>query len=481
VTGDGWRRLDSVHEYVTVPHVLISSPGPTYILAGVGEAGRDISRRDLDRRIARLAIPALGAIAAEPLYNLADTAIVGHLGREPLDALAIATATLSVVVWLAVFLSTATTTQVSRHAARGERTAAGRAVGAAYVVAAGWGVVTTAVIMLITPVMVTLLGGHGATGGAAVSYIRIAALGLPFLYLSYAGNGHLTGLENTRTPLLIAVAANTVNVALEIWFVFGLQAGLAGSAWGTVAAQVLAAAAYGCASRRSATPPVRPRASDISTVLADGHRLSVRTIALGVVPLAATAVTARLGPVPLAGQQIAYRLWTLLSLSTDALAVPAQVYVSAALSRGDRPAAEGAARRTLALGLAAGIGLAGLTAALALFAPGAFTQDPAVRQAAVTALLCAAFTQPLAAVAYVYDGIILGLGDYAAMRRAMILAIAAFVPLAALVLRFHWLGLPGVWAALGCWLAARTVLLGRRWATSAADPLPLPPPPAARR
>ena len=436
----------------------------------MGVAEREASAADLDRRIARLAVPALGAIAAEPLYNLADTAIVGHLGRAQLDALALATSALSIVVWLAIFLTTATTTAVARHAARGEHRLAGRAVGAAYVVAAGWGVVTTAVVALIAPPLVTLLGGHAGNTAAATSYVRIAALGLPFLYLSYAGNGHLTGLENTRTPLRIAVGANLVNVALEVWLVFGLHLGLAGSAWGTVVAQVMAAAAYGSASRRSATPPARPAWTDIAPLLRDGHRLSVRTIALGAVPLAATAVTARLGPVPLAGQQIAYRIWTLLSLSTDALAVPAQVFVSAALGRGDRPAAERAARRTVVLGLVAGIGLGMLTAALALFAPGAFTSDPAVRSAAVTGLLWAALTQPLAALAFVYDGIILGLGDYAAMRHAMIVSIAAFVPLAALVLRFRWLGLPCVWIALGCWLAARTVLLWRRWADSAADP-----------
>jgi putative MATE family efflux protein len=435
----------------------------------VSQGARDASRRELDRRIARLAVPALGAIAAEPLYNLADTAIVGHLGRGPLDSLAIATSTLSTVVWLAIFLTTATTTQVARHAARDEPEAAGRAVGAAYCVAAGWGLATAALIEVVAPLLAALLGGRGGTGAAAVSYIRISALGLPFLYLSYAGNGHLTGLENTRTPLRIAVGANVVNVVLEIWFVFGLHAGLTGSAWGTVAAQVLAAAAYGQASRRSVVPPVRPARADVGAVLRDGHRLSVRTIALGVVPLAATAVTARLGPVPLAGQQIAYRIWTLLSLSTDALAVPAQVFVSAALGRGDRPAAERAARRTLVLALAAGVGLAAVTAALALLAPGVFTTDPAVRRAAVTGLLWAALTQPLAALAFVYDGIILGLGDYAAMRRAMILSIAAFAPLAVLVLRFHWLGLPGVWTALCCWLGARTILLWRRWARSAAE------------
>jgi putative MATE family efflux protein len=440
-----------------------------YILAGVSQ-----SRRDLDRRIARLAVPALGAILAEPLYNLADTAIVGHLGRAPLDALAIATSALSVVAWLAIFLSTATTTAVARNAARGRHDAAGRAVGAAYLVAAGWGAVTSAAVILIAPLVVALLGGHAGIGPAATGYIRISALGLPFLYLSYAGNGHLIGLEDTRTPLLIAVGANIVNVTLEIAFVFWLHAGLAGSAWGTVAAQVLAAAAYGYASSRSPYPPGRPARADVAAVLRDGHRLSVRTIALGVVPLAATAVTARLGPVPLAGQQVAYRLWAMLSLATDALAVPAQVFISAELGRGDRGAAERAARRTLVLGLAFGCGLAVVTAALALFAPAVFTADPAVRHAAVVGLLWSAPTQPLAAVAFVYDGVILGLGDYAAMRRAMLLAILAFAPAAALVLRFHWLGLPGVWTALGCWLATRAVLLWRRWAGASASPTPRP-------
>ena len=465
--GNDRRRLDSTHEDLTVSHGTISAQAAiyaTYILAGVSQDARDLDRRDLDRRIARLAVPALGAILAEPLYNLADTAIVGHLGRSPLDALAIATSALSIVAWLAIFLSTATTTEVSRNAARRCYDAAGHAVGAAYSVAVGWGAVTSVVVMLVAPLVVDLLGGHGGIGSAAVGYIRISALGLPFLYLSYAGNGHLIGLENTRTPLVIAVAANVVNVLLEIVLVFGLHLGLPGSAWGTVVAQALAAAAYGAASRRSPYPPLRPARRDVLAVLRDGHRLSVRTVALGVVPLAATAVAARLGPVPLAGQQIAYRLWAMLSLATDALAVPAQVFISAELGRGDRAAARRAARRTLAGGLAVGCGLGVVTAALALFAPAVFTSDPAVKQAAVTGLLWSAATQPLAALAYVYDGVILGLGDYAAMRRAMILAIGAFAPLAALVLRFHWLGLPGVWTALGCWLAARTVLLWRSWA-----------------
>ena len=412
----------------------------------------------------RLAVPALGSIAAEPLYTIADTAIVGHLGRQQLDALAISASILAIVAWLAIFLSTATTTEVSSRAARGENEAGGRAVGAAYTVAAGWGALTAAILAIAAPLAVRLLGAHGAVEAGATSYLRISALGLPFLYASYAGNGHRTGMQDTRTPLAIAVAANTLNVILEVVLVFGVRKGLNGSAWGTVAAQVAAAAAYATVSWRTARlRPRKPGAREIRALLRDGHRLSVRTIALGVVPLTATAIVARLGPVTLAGQQVAYRLWYLLSLSLDALAVPAQVFVSAALGAGDPAAARLAGRRTLVLGLVAGTALAIITATLALGAPAVFTDDPAVRHVAVVALLASALTQPLAALAFVLDGLILGIADYAAMRHAMILAIFAFAPMAGLVLRFQWLGLPGVWAALGCWLAARSVLLGKRW------------------
>jgi putative MATE family efflux protein len=475
-----------------------------------------IPGRELDRRIAMLAIPALGSIAAEPLYNLADTAIVGHLGRVPLDSLAIASSALSVVAWLSIFLSTATTSTVARLAAaeaqgrpapvpsagapqvpasqvpasqvpaslvtasRGEARsglvpdaqasaglrATGRAVGAAYLVASAWGVALAVVVVLAAPWAVAALGGHGAVRAGATSYLRIAALGLPFLYVSYAGNGHLTGLAKAAATLRIAVSANLLNVAAEIVLVFGLHAGLRGSAWGTVAAQLAAAAWYARASWRQPSRPRRPHQQQLTSLLRDGHQLSVRTIALGAVPLAATAIVARLGPVQLGGYQIAYRLWYMLSLSLDALAVPAQVYVSASLGSGDLETARRTGRRVLELGLAAGTALAVITAGLALAVPQAFTPDPAIRHAAVVGLIASAVTQPLAALAYVLDGLILGIGDYAAMRRAMIVAIIGFAPLAALTIRFHGLGQQGVWAAVGLWLAARSLLLGRRWARS---------------
>ena len=420
--------------------------------------------RELDRRIAALALPALGSIAAEPAYSLADTAIVGHLGRTPLDALAIASTALNMTAWLAIFLTTATTSAVAGLAAARATQKAGRTAGAAYLAAAAGGTLVALVLLLAAPWIADLLGAHQLVLSGSVDYLRASAAGLPFLYVSYAGNGHLIGLADTRTPLRIAVTANVLNVALELLLVYGLHWGLLGSAWGTVAAQAAAAAMYAAASwRRAPVRPGRPGRAEVTALLRDGHRLSVRTIALGVVPLTTTAIAARLGPTALGGQQIAMRVWFLFALSLDALAVPAQVYVSSCLGAGDQDGAYRVGRRSLRLGLVAGTGLGVVTAVLAFGVPVLFTSDASVRHAALVALLVAAATQPLAALAFVFDGLILGLSDYVAMRRAMILAVAAYVPVAALVLRFHALGLPGIWIALGLWLAARAALLGRRW------------------
>jgi putative MATE family efflux protein len=420
--------------------------------------------RDLDRRIAALALPALGSIAAEPAYSLADTAIVGHLGRVPLDSLAIATTALTMTAWVAIFLTTATTSAVAGLAAGRATDRAARSAGAAYLVAALGGTAVAVAMIVMAPWVAALLGAHGLVFSGSVGYLRASAAGLPFLYLSFAGSGHLIGLADTRTPLVIAVTANVLNVALEIFLVYGVHLGLLGSAWGTVTAQVAAAALYAAASVwRARVRPRRPGRAEITALLRDGHQLSVRTIALGVVPLTTTAIAARLGPVALGGQQIAMRVWYLLALLPDALAVPAQVYVSSCLGTADQAGAHRVGQRSLRLGLIAGIGLGVVTAALAFWVPALFTSDTAVQQAAVVALLVAALTQPMAALAFVLDGLILGLSDYVAMRRAMILAILAYVPMAALVLRFHGLGLPGIWVALGLWLAARAVLLDRRW------------------
>lgn len=426
----------------------------------------------LDRRIIALAVPALGALIVEPLYNLTDSAIVGHLGKVPLGGLALATAGLNVLSWTAAFLEMATVSMVAFRKSAGDEPGAARAVGAAYLLSGLVGLVTTGLIELIAPLMAEVLGGHAHGGLAtdAVEYLRIAALGMPALFVALAGNGHLTGLANTRRPLLIALVSNIANLLLELLLVYGVHLGIAGSAWGTVIAQFVAAMFFGWSSRRAAVRPRPPGRIEVRQLVRDAVPLTIRTVALGSALLATTAIAARLGTATLGGHQIAMQVWNMLALTLDALAVPAQVYVSEALGVSDLGTARDIGRRTLRMGLLVGVLLGALTMALSGVLPAVFSPNSSVQHEAMLALLVCGLQQPLAAGAFVLDGLILGASDYATMRRAMLLALFAFAPLAALTLGFHSIGILGIWFAMLCWLAARTALLGRRWRLIVARP-----------
>ena len=419
----------------------------------------------VDRRIIGLAVPALATLVVLPLYNITDTAIVGHLGRAPLGGLALATTVLNLIGWTSAFLQMATTSQVAFRRGRGDAEAATTAAITAYAVSLGLGILVALLVGLAGPPIAQALGGRGAIQHNAATYLHIAAVGMPFLLLALAGTGHLQGHEDTRTPLRIVLIANVVNVVLEVVLVYGLDTGVAGSAWGTVAAQAVAAALFVLASRRRITGITRPDAHEFVLLLSNGWALVVRTIALGSALVVATAVAAQVGSATLAAHQVALQIWLLLALTLDALAVPAQVYVGAALGADEPEEAVIIGARCLRLALIASVVVAVLTIALSPVLPYVFTADDSVRHVATIGLIICGALQPLAALAFVYDGLLLGAGDYATLRRAMLLALLAFAPLAVATLVDHDLGITGIWLALTCWLGARSFLLAQRWSS----------------
>ena len=418
----------------------------------------------MDRRILGLAVPALGALIVEPLYNVTDTAIVGHLGRGPLGGLALAATVLNLLGWTFAFLQMATTSQVAYRRGQDDSDGVTQAVLAAYVVAVALGLLVAVLVATVGPEITRVLGGHGEVQRNATTYLRISAVGMPFLLLTLAGTGHAQGHEDTRTPLRIVLIANVVNVALEVVLVYAAHTGVAGSAWGTVVAQVIAAALFVVSSRRRIpTSLVRPTKAEYAVLVRNGVALVIRTIALGSAIAASTAIAAQLGAATLGGHQIALQMWLLLALTLDALAVPAQVYVGTALGRADIDDAVAIGRRCLRLGLWASLVVGVATMALSPALPYVFSGDGDVRSHATIALLFCGALQPFAALAFVLDGLLLGASDFGALRRAMLLALIAFAPFAAATLADHSLGIAGIWLALTCWLAARSALLGLRW------------------
>jgi putative MATE family efflux protein len=414
-----------------------------------------------DREILRLAVPALGALAAEPLYVLVDTAIVGHLGVSPLAALAVSGTLLTGAFTLFNFLTYGTTAQVARfHGAGDERTAASLGVQAIWLASAIGLLLLLAAEALARPAA-QLMGVTGHTADLAVLYMRIAAIGLPFALIALAGQGYLRGIGDLRTPLRIVVVANLANVVLELVFVYGFGWGVAGSAWGTAIAQAGMGVAFAAKVVVAWQPPMLER---IRPLLRIGGEIFVRTAALYASFLVASAVLARIGTASLAAHQIAFQLWTFLALILDSVAIAGQVIVGRTLGAGAVDDAVGASRRMIGWSIALGGLLGVVMLALTWTLPHAFTDDAAVIDRAQAVWPLFALMQPLAGLVFALDGILIGAGDTRFLMWSMLVAgVGVYVPIALASLHFEW-GIVGVWCGLIALLVARAAALGARFA-----------------
>ena len=433
----------------------------------------------VDRRILALAIPALGTLAVEPLYVLAYTAIVGHLGTTPLGALALAGIVLNTVLWACNFLQWGTTARVAFLTGREDRRgAAASAVQALWLGVALGAVLAVGVAVLARP-LATALGGTGAIRDQAVTYLRISAIGMPAVLIAVVAQGHLRGLSDTKTPFLVVLVANVLNVVLELIFVYAFHWGIAGSAWGTVVAQLLAAAWFLDIIGRlvsKAGAHLRPIVAEIGQLLGAGGHLVVRTGALLAALVLATAVAARVGPATLAAHQIAYQILIFLAWVMDSLALSVQAIVGTQLGATDIDGARTTSGHALRLGFIAGTALCILVVATSPLVPHVFTSDSDVIGKATIALVFVGVMQLPGAATYVLDGVLMGGADFAYVKWVTIASLCMFLPFAAAVLTWHDLGITGIWAGLLAWITTRAWLnwlrfRGSRWTVISVTPL----------
>ena len=418
-----------------------------------------------DREILRLAIPAFGALAAEPLYVLADTAIVGHLGTLPLAGLGVAGAVLSVAFGIFNFLAYGTTSTVARRIGAGDPKAAAEHGVAGVWLALGLGVALAVVGLTLSGPIVSVMGASARVAPFARTYLRISLLGAPFVLVALAGTGYLRGLQDTRTPLVIALAANAANLGLELVFVYGIHLGIAGSAWGTVIAQIGAALAYLAIVRRNVRASgasARPVLTHLRAAGAVGAYLIVRTGTLLLAFTAATSIASRIGDAQVAAHQIAFQLWLLLALCLDAIAIAGQAIVGRALGAGNAALTRATSRRMLQWGVMAGLVLGLLVLAGDPLLALVFTRDSAVRAELRPVLVAVALMQPLGGAVFVLDGILIGAGDVRYLALAMAGATLCFIPCALLVLATG-AGLIALWSTLFVFMFARLYGMGRRY------------------
>ncbi|MCH6161471.1 MATE family efflux transporter [Streptomyces marispadix] len=389
-----------------------------------------------DREIVALALPAFGALVAEPLFVMVDSAIVGHLGTPQLAGLGVAAALLQTGVNVFVFLAYATTAAVARRVGSGDLPSAIRQGMDGIWLALLLGAAVIVAVVPAAAALVELFGASAKAAPHAVTYLRVSALGIPAMLVVLAATGVLRGLQDTRTPLYVAVGGFSANAALNALLVYGFGLGIAGSAWGTVLAQWAMTAVYLFVVVRGARrhgASLRPDAAGIRACAQAGAPLLIRTLSLRAVLMIATAVAARLGDADIAAHQIALTLWSLLAFALDAIAIAGQAIIGRYLGAEDAAGARAACGRMVRWGVVSGVVLGLLVvASRPLFMP-LFTSDGAVIAELTSALLVVAVTQPVAGVVFVLDGVLMGAGDGPYLAGAMLVTLAVFAPVALLV------------------------------------------------
>jgi len=420
-------------------------------------------RSRYDREIFRLALPALGALAAEPLYLLVDTAIVGHLGRPQLAALGIAFTILGGLFAVFNFLQYGTTAQVARAGGAGESETARRLGAQAVWLSLGFGIAVSVLVAALAAPLVSLMGGEGEAADYAVTYLRIAAVGFPAAFLALGGQGYLRGVADLRTPLAIVIAGNVVNLVLEVLFVYGFGWGIEGSAWGTAIAQLGMGAAFIVVIVRQLQPgEARVRLRLARRVLSLGKWIFLRTTALMGSFVLAGAVATRFGEASIAAHQVAFQLWIFLALVLDSVAIAGQIIVGRELGGGRRDEAYGAGERMIWLSVALGGGFAALMLVLSSALPKAFTGDVAVLDEAALLWPLFVLMQPLNGAVFALDGILIGAGDGPFLAASMVVAFLACAAVLLGALAWDW-GIRGVWAALVVLILVRLTLMTARF------------------
>ena len=408
-----------------------------------------------------LAVPAFGALVAEPLFVMADSAIVGHLGTAQLAGLGVASALLTTAVSVFIFLAYATTAAVARRVGAGDLQAAIRRGMDGIWLALLIGATVIAVVLPAAPSLVGLFGASDTAAPYATTYLRISSLGIPAMLVVLAATGVLRGLQNTKTPLYVAITGFVANGVLNLGLVYGADLGIAGSAWGTVIAQWGMAAVYLVVVVRGAHrhgASLRPDATGIRASAQAGAPLLVRTLSLRAILLIATAVAARLGDADIAAHQIILSLWSLLAFALDAIAIAGQAIIGRYLGADDPQGAQAACRRMVQWGIAVGVVL-GLLVIVSrpLFLP-LFTSDSTVKNTALPALIMVALSQPICGVVFVLDGVLMGAGDGPYLAGAMLVTLAVFAPVALLVPAFG-AGLTALWGAMTLMMTVRMLTL----------------------
>ncbi|XP_028768996.1 protein DETOXIFICATION 44, chloroplastic isoform X2 [Neltuma alba] len=432
---------------------------------------------DLGMDILSIALPAVLALAADPIASLVDTAFVGHIGSVELAAVGVATSVFNLAskVFNVPLLNITTSFVAEEQALIAKGEDSGRSndngslgkhhskvilpsVSTSLILAASLGIAEAVALYFGSGILVNIMGipADSPMHAPAEQFLAFRAFGAPPVVIALAAQGTFRGFLDTKTPLYAIGAGNLLNAILDMMLIFTFGFGISGAAIATVTSEYLIA--FILLWKLSDKVLLIPSDFDgrkFFSYLKSAGLLIGRTLAVVMTLTLATSMAARQGPVPMAGHQICMQVWLSMSLLTDALALAGQALLAGDYSQGNYEQARLIVYRVLQIGLGTGIALS-----MILF-PGfgtfssLFSTDSEVLDVAQSGLLFVAGSQPVNALAFVIDGLYYGVSDFEYASYSMLLVgviSSVFMLVAAPVI-----GLPGVWTGLFLFMTLRVL------------------------
>ncbi|MFI8745353.1 MATE family efflux transporter [Pseudomonas sp. NPDC077186] len=433
-------------------------------------------------RVWALAAPMILSNLSVPLVALVDSAVVGHLPHaHQLAAVAVGGSLYTLLTWAMGFLRMGSTGFAAQAAGRGDGGALRQVLLQGLLLGVLLALLLAVLAIPFSGAALGLMRPSAALDALAREYFQIRLFGLPAALATYALVGWLLGTQNARGPLAILLTANLLNVALDLWFVLGLQWGVAGAAWASVIAEWSAALLGLWLARRALRryPGRLERAalqrwSSWRPLLAVNRDIFIRTLALQLVFFLITVQGTRLGDATVAANALLLNGLLLTAHALDGLAHAVEALCGHALGARDRAALRRSLLVAGAWSLLASIGFALFFGLGGHWFIGLQTDIAAVRDTALQYLPYLALLPLLAVWSYLLDGLFIGATRAREMRDAMLIALALTLPLG---WALQALGNHGLWLAFLAFMGLRSlVLAGYAWHLSRRDQWFAPPP-----
>lgn len=450
-----------MHHRRPVVRVHVASPA-TPAFGDLPSVPISFWRSVYDKEIGALAIPALFSVLLDPLLSLVDTAIVGRLGVAALGAVGLATLVFNFSAFLFSFLMVVTVPRVASANANNNPAEASRATAQGLQVSLTLGTVAAVVLWYFAPSLVAAMSKNGSKEVTeyAVSYLRCRCVASPAVLSFFVALGSFRGFRDTVTPLYAAIAANVINLVLDLVLIFVFNMGVAGAAIATSVSQyvsctVLVLMLIRRKMLRPADLLAKPPKEELFNFLKAGVSLSSRNILSMVVILYATTAVSNLGAASLAAHEILRQVWVFAIQGFSALDIATQALIAVYVGQGMQHKASSILKRTLQLGTGVGAVIAVILLVGSRALPCTFTSDAAVINIASSVLPFIAFFLPFDAVAAIMDGSLLGAGDTGYLGRTML--VTASISMGVL----YCARMRPDFNLVGVWMAIKLLTLGR--------------------